>query len=911
MLAFAFLPGRAEAQRETSHVRAGMDGKSVSLYEALNKRGYPIRQHVEEVKWGARKPTVIDLDMLQSRALEHGGVQGLKEALDSQLYRPPWGLFTFPALDIESPLPRSRDLLLARNGVPTASVAAPGKNPVLWAMAQECVDTIKDRYAIQLPLIDDEDAKTDLLATRHLVLFGGGHQSRLALELALRYRTFFVDASVPGEDGWVVTTHCGIHASGHNIAQVAAPAAHRKTVLALLLEAVAVEGDDLILRHIHRIHPGKVMAAHFPSWETFTAPHGRRRQSKGQGEDAPQDIKALADQIALGLDSGGFEKNRYNIAPVDIAIGCARYYQLSADPRALALFRELLIRLADYYLKTPGGASYPSDLDFRLGMLILHYARLEHEPVFDEEDRLILTNLLLACTRSIHEYAAKGWPAKENTPRHNHQTFPALSLLYAADYFSRFNLPYVKDWLAYTESIFDCDLWNRSKQRENARSYEPFVFNHAAAYAFFTGRGLATFGKGCFERMTERQIAATDNFFRPVDYGDSRISMQPADSLSARFLATRQDGLMRWFAGEGFARNPRYTSYGVSDFPGLRMGPSQAPRLTGDWEYIPLAPAFLEEVNPGFPHEFSFDKLAFRTGWSDEDQYLLLEGVGGAVSHSHNEANGIVRLNHLGRHWIVSNGYGRRVGVRNVLRSFSTRERGPEDHNMLVVRRAGGIARDLPMSALLQRGREGQMLYATGAVLDYGGVNWFRTTLIYAGHYVLAIDRVQVVQPGLERAHVEWNGLGQTSARKNGFRLEQKGVFLDVTSASGWRAEQKVTDQSADWKRVLGRGSYPFATFPLAKLVFHLPGVGAGQTHCLATLLAATRSEAEYTISQPEPGRILVAGPHEHDQGLKMEDLDLAVRIDHAGCEVRFAPAPEIPKPLENWLLGRSASKKE
>ena len=33
-----------------------------------------------------------------------------------------------------------------------------------------------------------------------------------------------------------------------------------------------------------------------------------------------------------------------------------------------------------------------------------------------------------------------------------------------------------------------------------------------------------------------------------------------------------------------------------------------------------------------------------------------MEGVGGKVSHSHNEVNGIVRLNHLGRHYELNMG---------------------------------------------------------------------------------------------------------------------------------------------------------------------------------------------------------------------------------------------------------------
>jgi hypothetical protein len=876
----------------------------MNLHEVLKKHGYEFRQHIEEEGWGWRKPTVIDLDMIQLDAMKWGGVPGLQKAIDEQRYRPAWGLFTYPALDITEPLPRRPDLLLVSSGKASASVVAPKKNPELWAMAQECVDTIKIRYGVHVPLLDESDAKPELLETEHLIIFGGSHQNRLALELALRYRTFFVDASVPGDDGWVVTTHCGIHASGNNIVQLAASPEHRETALKLLFDGLNTSGDDLILKHIHRICPGKVMSEHFPSWEKFAdgLPKGLV-QLQGQSFEAPKDIKALSELLAKGLDSGGKEKNMYNVAPVDIAITCARYYQVSGEPRALELFRELLFRMVDYFLKTPGGASYLSDLDFRLGMLILHYGRLEHEEIFNDEDRLLLSNFLLSCTRSIHEYTMKMWPMKPgNHKRHNHPTFKALSLLYAASYFSRFNLPYIKDWLAYTESVFKCRLWKRSKQGENSRLYEPFVFDHAASYAFFTGHGLELFDKGCYEKMTERQIAATDNFFRAVDYGDTGIYMNQVDSMSAGFLATNNDGLFRWFAGEGFARNPIYVKNSIENFPGLRMGQSATPSKTGDWELMPMDRTFLKETDPGFPGKFAFDKLAFRTGWGDEDQYLLLEGVGGKAGHSHNETNGIVRLNHLGRHWIVSNGYGRRVGITNASKSFSSKENGPADHNMLVLERAGEIARELPMGALLQHGRKGLLLYSTSSLIGYGGVNWFRTLIILSGKYVLAIDRIQVVQAGLEKAHVEWNCLGKASVQKNGFRLDQKDVFMDVTTASGWNAEQTIAEQSACWKSALDGGSYPYASFPLAKLVFHMPELGAGQTNCLGTLLAATRSpETQYMISQPEPGRIIVEGPHELNMGLKIKNKDLSVRINRKQCEVCFNSIPEIPAKLTEW----------
>jgi hypothetical protein len=384
--------------------------------------------------------------------------------------------------------------------------------------------------------------------------------------------------------------------------------------------------------------------------------------------------------------------------------------------------------------------------------------------------------------------------------------------------------------------------------------------------------------------------------------------MNPADPLLVRLLATREQGPIRWYASEGFSRHPDFLPSPVLDLPGLRLGRAGSPPLVGDWECAPLEPMFLDERAPGFPRTLAFDKLAFRTGWGDDDQYLLFEGVGNqAVSHSHNDVNGIVRLNHLGRHWVVSNGYGRRVGVTNVAESFATRIRGPEDHNMLVLRREGQVVRDLPVcSALLQRGRQGPVLYATGALAEYGGVDWFRTLVVLAGRYVLVVDRVMVTQAGLESAHVEWNCLGEPRPRPNGFRLEQKGVFLDVTSASGWRAEQEVADRSACWKGVLDEGGYPYTAFPLRKLVYHMPPPETGRGYCLATLLSATRSGPDYELAQPEPGCVIIEGPHDR-QGLRVEDGDMAILVEPGRCEVRFAASPSVSSEWEKWRADSGA----
>jgi hypothetical protein len=583
-----------------------------------------------------------------------------------------------------------------------------------------------------------------------------------------------------------------------------------------------------------------------------------------RGLEAPHDPLALSHLIARGFDCGGLEKSSYNAAPFDIAIQAARYYHISGDHRALEFFHHMMFRMADYYLGTPQGASYPADVDFRIGPLLLEYARLEHDPIFSDEDRLLLGNLLLSIFRAVYQYTLTVWPIDPSARvRFNHQTFKALSLSFGAWYFGRQGVRDARDWQQLAQVVFADWIWQRSKQTENANTYELLVYDHAAAFALFNGQQISEEMRRCLKAVVQRQMTATDNFLRPVDYGDAAIVMRPQCAGMARLLATSDDDAsVAWFAEADLARSGDLLPSFLHDHPGLRQRAHSTPPTAGDWELTPLDRAFAAQYAPGLDANRGFDKLAFRTGWSDDDHYLLWEGVGNMkVGHSHADVNSIVRLNHLGRHWIVSNGYGRRVGITNVSKSFSTRVRGPEDHNMLVLRRGGQIVRELPAcNTLHHRGRMQHLLTATAGIEGYGGVAWTRRVIIQPGHYVLVIDRVRIDEPGLEAGHVEWNALGACGSAAGGYRLEQQGVYLHVSTPGHWSSRQEWADQSANWQDTLGK-AYPYATFPLVKLVYSLPDVTAGTTHTLATLLETSRSaEPAYQLRHVED-ELVVAGP--------------------------------------------------
>ena len=119
---------------------------------------------------------------------------------------------------------------------------------------------------------------------------------------------------------------------------------------------------------------------------------------------------------------------------------------------------------------------------------------------------------------------------------------------------------------------------------------------------------------------------------------------------------------------------------------------------------------------------------------------------------------------------------------------------------------------------------------------------------------------------------------------------------------SGWLTQTGIADRSADWKRILESGAYPYAKFPLTKLIFHLPGVEAGRWLCLNTLLAATHlAEPAYQVSEPEPGLICVESLHNRLPDLCMDNQDLSVRVKTSCLEVRFDMELNLPEALRDW----------
>ena len=878
----------------------------MDVTELLAQRGYSLRKHLEEVTWTARKLTVVDLDADERRLLETAGVDALSEKLAAD------GHWIFPAVDITAPLPLERDAILARGDAVTAVVIAPAdvENP-LREGARRLALAIKERFGVVLPILSDTEASLDLLDDREVVLFGGAHNNRLAQDLAFRFWGNFVDAACPSAGGWLVTTRHGLTASGRKIVQIAADEGTMDEAVDHLLGLVEERDGKLVARSTHHVVPGPEAREHLPTLTRFLSSMVAFNCPQIENpNDVPEDPIAAADFIRPALYSGGPEVNHVNNAPHRAATLAVRHYLMTGDEAGLRFFHRTLWHMVDYYLGTPEGESIFADFDFYLGHLVMHYMRLEHHPIFTEEDRLVLPSFLLGCARVVHEYFRNHWKNKHGATPHNHQTFTGRTFLVASDYFARHGAPDTAVWRREADAMFSGDMWKRWKYRENANSYEQLAPMHAAEYSGWTGNRTDLFTRDALTRAAERLAICTDNFFRRVDYGDCNPTLaagpMESDALITIAAAGIGDEELQWHGRRVFEIGHCYAG-ALLMMTGLRSDVAGREPESGVWELAPADPLMAAEFAPEFPADFAFDKLGFRTGWTPEAQYVLFEGLGSrGLSHSHNDVNAILRVNHLGRHWIVSNGYGRRPGLSNAGKSFASRINGSEEQNVLVLYDENGEQINPPLfAALLDKGGSEGLAWARTVVPGFAGTDWFRTVVILADRWVLVVDQVRIGDTPPSAAHIEWNALGEVMERPYGWRLEQQGVALDV-SVLGEGTRDVKPQVSASWQAILGSAGYPYAEYPPHRLILTPPSLEPGGSFRLATLLAATTSDTPaFQLAEPAPGKYNVGGAPGLSPGARCESGGLRIEVTEGGVTVTAGEPPAAPPGL-NGLCARA-----
>ncbi|HUS79752.1 MAG TPA: hypothetical protein VM283_00705, partial [Armatimonadota bacterium] len=737
----------------------------MSLYQRL---GINLRKNVGRFpSWTARENTIVDLDADERAILEREGAEALDEHLRSR------GMFAFPALDVGQLKDLHLSTCLGRPEEVTARIYVPAGSHLCAAGDRLCA-ALSERGCQPPEVRDADDFDLLALAGTHAIILGGAHESPAAAVMCDRY---YLDADLrfPGPGGWLLRTVHNPAGLGHNVIHLAADESTLDLALDALIGRIETGADGSAradtsapVGAIAEIHPGEEVRGdlgNFDDWPPRLAGlawRGRRPEMPD-----PAEVEQLADWLAQGFDSGGPEQDRYNRGPMGAGNRAARLYMLTGQRRFLELFRALLWRLMQYHCNFPGGASYLSDYDFEIWTLMIYWDLLEEEDVFSDDERLAITNFLIASLRMMDGYRAERWPTEPGELRHNHETFPALSLHFGGRYFSDYyDLPDARGWLDTAEMTFTGPIESASKNREDANSYQWMVPMHKLVYDCATGRDDLV-ESGALERIVGNVVATTDNLGWPSDFGDAGRpiagGMLPAALLEFAAGHLGNPGL-QWMADRMLDAMPSGPGVALTGFLGEYFGPRRVRPMRPDdpdpVDIVALDDHIRAATAPQMPRALVFDKIALRDGWGPDGEYLLLDGYS-VGSHFHHDESAVIRFTAAGRLWIVDNGYGKPSGEGRAGPAFSGRQRGPQDHNTLLVYDAAGkLSLPAPFSALLAADTAGPLSLVQMAQVGYGPVDWLRTVVWVRGGCFLLVDQANVMAPVTE-LRCQLNMLGE------------------------------------------------------------------------------------------------------------------------------------------------------
>ena len=370
--------------------------------------------------------------------------------------------------------------------------------------------------------------------------------------------------------------------------------------------------------------------------------------------------------------------------------------------------------------------------------------------------------------------------------RQNHQTRSALDMFYGGRYFHQVHgLAEGLAWMKLAEVFFApqmgsnkpvCDSWGHQ--------WGASLFN-TADYALAAGK-TDYFSSRPYLEGVDRALVAHSNLERgPEQYcrmaaavtGNDEY-LQLCESIDEEATAERtirgaEEPLRTWVTGRRAVAPERLGRVGVAPLSRLFYDSIE--------DYTTFAPAngiYLRNL----PYEQTFDKVYFRSGWTDQDDYLLLDGISGG-SHSYQDGNCIVRYTSRGVSWFRFAGGHAPATVRDYTGvSISVDGAGPGCESRY---------------AALRYLHEGETLSVAGTSMTYPELgDWFRHIVYSRNGWFLVVDEVSPAVAGEFLVECRWHLLGNAALSDGMLRSVQGDAQLSMRHAGSGRQELAASD---DW----------------------------------------------------------------------------------------------------------------
>ncbi|MBU0609052.1 MAG: PQQ-binding-like beta-propeller repeat protein, partial [Armatimonadetes bacterium] len=392
--------------------------------------------------------------------------------------------------------------------------------------------------------------------------------------------------------------------------------------------------------------------------------------------------------------------------------------------------------------------------------------------------------------------------------RENHATRAAMGFYYGWRHFNKLYRP---------ELSWELDLWRARLQDFWAacfagfRPFEDSLSQHALGGSMDNTLSIALMEpawaqdfiqSGRAHLMGERCLAITNNLGQTVLLGDTGVGDYAA-SVFAKLAYLLNDGRYRFMVEH---RGLMVSSTSDEPFRGFDVGlPPVPPRDAVGLQVIPADELYFRSAirtREDVDMAKAFDKLAMRSGFGRDDEYLMIDGVAGG-SHSYDDANSLGEFSANGRRWLCE------IDIFN----------GPtmSFHNAVTVARDGLGDPRVPQAAeLIARAQGPDWAYTATRLPKYNGTAWTRHVLWQPRRYTFVVDEMTADESGDYSFVLGWRSLGQPSLQPGLFEAAQDErihptIYLDggKLAASVSASSGKFYCHLAAYNSVLCRSEAP------------------------------------------------------------------------------------------------------
>ncbi len=712
---------------------------------------------------------------------------------------------------------RYPDTPLLREGKADAVILCPEGEQ--WrAVAGELAAGLREKTGAEFPLKTASDVTDEELRDSQLIALGSVANNRRLLYL-YSHRLTYVDDFYPGGDGAVVQSIHDPWGNGNNVLLVGAGTlAGCRLGMEKLLAAVPASG---VVPPIFEVELTGRAAEMYGS-----------RLTTEPGEDYLQRVREGAERsLETGAHTGLFG----TIASM------GEHYALSRKDAYARAFVWLVQRAREHHDSAPTtfGGPWGMDSDFMIHKVIPAWDDVEESPAITPEEQLEVSRILFQWVSDTAPGEASG-PIGTEHVRHNHQTFPALGLLYAGDYFGKsYGAAEAKRWVQIADLLFELQA-RAFKPHEDCNGYQWLTLYHTMLYSL-AKPDFTFFDNGNARRCADFAVLCMDNLGYQVTYGDTGAftgwwSEMP---FLAGALWNYRDPRYAW----ALEKKQRVSGRAALGEFTVAMEGRPMDDLLGSIAW-PLDPLYYHSF--GGPdrvlQEHAVDKVVFRNGFDPDDQYLLLDGLSNG-GHKHLDGNSISRWSENGRIWLADADY---------ILSL------PKYHNGVLIFRDGQSAPipdfvELEHFVDLPRFGAGTTTYR-----DYAGVDWRRHILWLKDGFFLVADEMVAKQDGDYSFRVVWNTVGEARLTQGGLAVTQDGQHASIAVSPDCRLTlDDDTKTGVNWK------TYPFIRDPVVRVFRAIRDVTlkAGERTVIFSLLHASgEEEATPALRQTVDNIVFIEG---------------------------------------------------